>query len=103
MNLRQKNFALFLMMGIIVTGLPVVAACSLHCAAGGPDVSMPPSFYCTLLSHSFVQSEVFILVFYIALLMDFYLIGKSLILPAGFAAILFKPPRFFLNNPLEYA
>ena len=53
MNLTRKNSILFIIIGILVSGIPVITWCSFYCISS--DLDSPLDASCPLSNHSFVQ------------------------------------------------
>jgi hypothetical protein len=55
MNPIRKNLILLIILGILVSGLPVIALCSSYCFSGALGVDSPVDGSCPFSFHSFAQ------------------------------------------------
>ncbi len=92
MNLTKKNLILFITIGILVSGIPVITWCSSYCVASDLDFSVDGS--CPFSYHSFVQIAMALSALFILPLADPFLVRDRQFIPPGVYLPLFKPPRF---------
>ena len=94
MNLAQKNIILFVILGILVSGIPALTLCSTHCVTSNPSPDFHKELKCSLSNHSFFQHSIALAIFYTIPLVGFFLVMNRLFIPAGFFPTPFRPPRF---------
>jgi hypothetical protein len=94
-NLR-KNLILFLFVGLLVTGIPVIAFCASYCASGDFDVFSALDESCPFTYDSFERFTIVLSALFILPLAGLFIASDRQSLPAGVCRPLFKPPRFFL-------
>lgn len=93
MKLTRKNLVLFMIIGIMAYGIPIIAMCSSHCAAGSPDFDSPKDASCSISSHFFVQYHIELSALFILPLVSLFVVIKKLCIPSGFYLSLFRPPK----------
>ena len=94
MNPIRKNLILLITLGILVSGLPVIALCSSYCFSGALGVDSPVDGSCPFSFHSFVQLVIGGSAFFVLPLAGLFHVRDSQFIPAGVYWSLFKPPRF---------
>jgi hypothetical protein len=94
MKINRKNLILFIILGLMAHGIPVMAICSSNCAAGNPDLYSTMDGSCTFLCHSFFQSAILLSVIFGLPVAGLFLVRDRQTLPPGVYLLLFKPPRF---------
>lgn len=90
----NKNLALFIALGIMAYGIPVMAMCSSNCAVGNPDVDHTKDGNCSFLYHPYFQVGVLLPVLFVSLVAGLFFVRDRLFLPPGVYLPLFRPPRF---------
>ena len=89
MNFTRKNIIPFIIIGILVSGIPIITLCSFYCISGDLDSSMDAN--CPLSNHSFVQIAIMLFLPFAGLC----LVRNRQLIPPGIYLCLFKPPRSF--------
>jgi hypothetical protein len=99
MNPIRKNLILLIILGILVSGLPVITLCSSYCVSSdlGFDSSVDGS--CPFAYHSFVQVAMVLSALFVLPLAGFFLVRDRQFIPPGVYWSPFRPPQIFpLNN-----
>jgi hypothetical protein len=94
MNLTRKNLTLFIIIGILVSGIPVITLCSSYCVSSDLDLDSPVDGSCPFSYHSFVQIAIVLSAFFVLPLAGLFLVRDRQFIPPGVYLPLFKPPRF---------
>jgi hypothetical protein len=94
MNLTKKNLILLVIIGILVSGIPVITICSSYCVSSGPDLDSPMDGSCPFSFHSFVQIAIGLSALFVLPLVGFFLVRDRQFIPPGVYWPLFRPPRF---------
>ena len=92
MNLTRKNLILLIIIGILVSGIPVITLCSFYCISG--DLDSPLDASCPLTTHSFVQIAIMLSAYIVLPFAGLFLVRGRQFIPPGIYLPLFKPPRF---------
>jgi hypothetical protein len=95
MNLTRKNIILFIIIGILVSGIPVITLCSSYCVSSDLDLDSPMDGSCPFSYHSFVQIAIVLSALFVLPLAGLFLVRDRQFIPSGVYLPLFKPPRFF--------
>ncbi len=93
MNLTKKNLILFIIIGILVSGIPVIPWCASYCVSS--DLDSPVDGSCPFSYHSFVQIAIVLSALFVLPLAGLFLVRARQFIPPGVYLPLFKPPRFF--------
>ena len=94
MNLTKKNLSLLVIIGILVSGIPVSTLCSSYCVSNNLDLDSPMDGSCPFSYHSFFQIAIVLSAFFVLPLAGLFLVRDRQLLPPGVYLPLFKPPRF---------
>jgi hypothetical protein len=94
MTLTRKNLTLFIIIGILVSGIPVITLCSSYCVSSDLDLDSPVDGSCPFSYHSFVQIAIVLSAFFVLPLAGLFLVRDRQFIPPGVYLPLFKPPRF---------
>lgn len=94
MNLTKKNLILLVIIGILVSGIPVITICSSYCVSSGPDLDSPMDGSCPFSFHSFVQIAIGLSALFVLPLVGLFLVRDRQFIPLGVYLPLFRPPRF---------
>ena len=92
MNITKKHLILLVIIGILVSGIPVITLCSFYCISGDHDSPLDAS--CPLSTHSFVQIAIMLSALIVLPLAGLFLVKDRQLIPPGSYLPLFKPPRF---------
>jgi hypothetical protein len=96
MNLIKKNLILFIIIGILGSGIPVITLCSSYCVSSNLDLDSPMDGSCPFADHSFVQIAIVLSALFVLPLAGLFLVRDRQFIPPGVYWPLFKPPRFSL-------
>jgi hypothetical protein len=94
MNPIRKNLILLTIIGILVSGIPVIALCSFSCISGGLDRDSHMDASCPLSNHSLVLIAVMLSALLVLPFAGPFLAWVRQFIPPGIYLPLFKPPRF---------
>ena len=94
MNITKKNLILFVIIGILVSGIPVITLCSSSCVSNDLDLDSSVDGSCPFSFHSFVQIIIVLSALFILPLAGFFLVRNRQFIPSGAYWSLFRPPRF---------
>jgi hypothetical protein len=94
MNLTRKNLILLIIIGILVSGIPVITLCSFSCISSDLDRNSPLDASCPLSNHSFVQIALMLSALIVLPFAGLFLVRDRQFIPPGIYLPLFKPPRF---------
>jgi hypothetical protein len=94
MNITKKHLILFIIIGILVSGIPVITMCSSYCVSSDPDLDSAMEGSCPFSDHSFVQIAIVLSALFVLPLAGLFLIRDRQFIPPGVYLPLFKPPRF---------
>jgi hypothetical protein len=94
MILTKKNLSLLVIIGILVSGIPVSTLCSSYCVSNNLDLDSPMDGSCPFSYHSFFQIAIVLSAFFVLPLAGLFLVRDRQLLPPGVYLPLFKPPRF---------
>ena len=94
MNRTRKNLILLTIIGILVSGIPVITLCSVYCISSDLDLDSPLDASCPLSTHSFVQIAIMLSALIVLPLAGLFLVKDRQLIPPGSYLPLFKPPRF---------
>jgi hypothetical protein len=96
MNFTKKNLILFIIIGILVSGIPVITSCSSYCVSNDLDLDSLMDGSCPFSFHSFVQIIIVLSALFVLPLAGFFLVRDRQFISPGVYWPLFKPPRFSL-------
>jgi len=94
MNLTRKNLILFIIIGILVSSIPVITLCSSYCASSDLALDSPVDGSCPFSYHSFVQITIGLSALFVLPRAGLFLFRGRQFIPPGVYLPLFKPPRF---------
>jgi hypothetical protein len=94
MNLTRKNLILFIIIGILVSGIPVITLYSSSCISRGLDLDSPMDASCPFSYDSFVQVAIGLSALFVLPFAGLFLVRDRQFIPTGVYLPLFKPPRF---------
>jgi hypothetical protein len=94
MNLTRKNLILFIIIGILVSGIPVIILCSSYCVSSDLDLYTPVDGRCPFSYDSFVKIAIGLSALFVLPLAGLFLVRDRQFIPSGVYWPLFKPPRF---------
>ena len=94
MNITKKHLILFIIIGILVSGIPVITLCSSYCVSSDLDLDSPRDGSCPFLYHSLVQIAIVLSALFVLPLAGLFLVRDRQFIPSGVYLPLFKPPRF---------
>ena len=57
MNITKKHLILFIIIGILVSGIPVITLCSFYCVSSDLDLDSPMDGSCPFSYHSFLYGQ----------------------------------------------
>jgi hypothetical protein len=92
MNHAKKHLIMFIIAGILLTGIPVITLCSFYCFSSDLDSTLDGS--CTFSFHSFVQIAIGFSALFVLPIAGLFLVWDRQFTPTGVYLPLFKPPRF---------
>jgi len=93
MNITKKHLVLLVIIGILVSGIPVITLCSSYCVSSSPDLDSAMDGSGTFSFHSFIWVVNELSALFILPLAGFFLVRDSQFIPSGASWPLFKPPR----------
>jgi hypothetical protein len=94
MNLTKKNLILLVIIGILMSGIPVITMCSSYCVSNDPDLDSPMDGSCPFSFHSFVQIAIGLSALFVLPLVGLFLVRDRQFIPPGVYWPFFRPPRF---------
>ena len=94
MNITKKHLILFVIIGILVSGIPVITLCSSYCVSSDSNLDSPMDGSCPFSFHSFVQIVIVLSALFVLPLVGLFLVSDRQFIPPGVYLPLFKPPRF---------
>ena len=94
MNLTWKNIIPFIIIGILVSGIPLIILCSAYCVSSDLNLDSPMDGGCPFSFHSFVQMVMVLSVLLVLPLAGLFLVRDRQFIPPGVYWPLFRPPRF---------
>jgi hypothetical protein len=94
MNLTKKNLILLVIIGILMSGIPVITLCSSYCVSSDQYLDSPMDGSCPFSYHSFFQIVILLSAFFVLPFAGLFLVRDRQFLPPGVYLPLFKPPRF---------
>jgi len=94
MSTTKKHLVLFVIIGIFVSGIPVITLCSSYCVSSNPDLDSPMDGCCNFSFHSFVWVVIVLSALFILPLVGIFLIWDRQFIPSEAYWPLFRPPRF---------
>jgi hypothetical protein len=93
MNVTKKHFILFVIIGILTSGIPVITLCSSYCVSSNPDLDSPMDGSCPFTLHSFIQVIVVLSALFILPFAGQFFFRDRQFIPPGVCWPLFRPPR----------
>ena len=94
MNITKKHLILLVIIGILVSGIPVITLCSSYCVSMSPDLDSPMNGSCPNSLHPFFQIAMVLSALLILPFVGLFLIrDRQFIKPETFWP-LFRPPRY---------
>ena len=93
MKLIKKNLILFIIIGVLVSGIPVITLCSSYCVSNDLDLDSTGEGSCPFSYHSFVLIAIVLSALFILPLAGLFLVRDRQFIPPGVYLLLFKPPR----------
>jgi hypothetical protein len=94
MNITKKHLVLFVIIGILMSGIPGITLCSSYCVSNNPDLDSPMGESCPFTFHSFVQVIIVLSALFVLPLAGFFLARDRQFIPPEAYWPLFRPPRF---------
>jgi hypothetical protein len=94
MKITKKHLILLIIIGILVSGIPVVTLCSSYCVSSDLDLDSAMDGSCPFAYHSFVQVAMVLSALFVLPLAGFFLVRDRQFIPPGVYWPLFRPPRF---------
>jgi hypothetical protein len=94
MNLNRRNLFLPIIIGIIVSGIPVINLCSSYCVSSDLELDSAMDGSCPFASHSFVQIAFVLSALFVLTLAGLFIVRDRQFIPLGVYGPLFRPPRF---------
>jgi hypothetical protein len=94
MNFTKKNFILFVIAGILLSGIPVITTCSTYCLSSDSVLDSPMDGSCPFSYDLFFPIAIVLSALFVLALASLFLVRERQILPPGVYLPLFKPPRF---------
>jgi hypothetical protein len=93
MKFTQKNLIIFIILGMVASGIPAITLCSSHCVVSNASLDIPPDGPCSFSAHAFVQMGIEESSFAVTPLLGFFQITSAVFIPPGHFLSIFKPPR----------
>lgn len=94
MNLSRKNLILPIIVGILVSGIPVITLYSSYCGASEADSNSAVDGNCPFSLDSFAPIAMLLSALFVLPLAGFSLVIQQQFIPPGAYWPLLKPPRF---------
>jgi hypothetical protein len=94
MKITKKQLILLIIIGILVSGIPVITLCSSYCVSSELDLDSAMDGSCPFANHSFVQIVIVLSALFVLPLAGFCLVSDRQFIPPGVYWPLFRPPRF---------
>jgi hypothetical protein len=94
MKITKKHLILFIIIGILVSGVPVLTMCSTYCVSSDSDLDSAMDGSCPFAFHSFVQVAIVLSALFVLPLAGFFIFRDRQFIPPGVYWPLFRPPRF---------
>ena len=94
MKITKKHLILFIIIGILVSGIPVITMCSSYCASSDPGLDSAMDGSCPFSFHSFVQVAIVLSALFVLPLAGFFIFRDRQFVKPGVYWPLFRPPRF---------
>jgi hypothetical protein len=94
MNITKKHLILLVIIGILVSGIPVITLYSSYCVSSDLDLDSPVDGSCPFSYHSFVQIAIGLSALFVLPLAGLFLVKDKQFIRPGVYLHLFKPPRF---------
>jgi hypothetical protein len=94
MKITKKHLILLIILGILVSGIPVITLCSSYCVASDLDLDSAMDGSCPFAYHSFDQVAMVLSALFVLPLAGFFLVRDRQFIPPGVYWPLFRPPRF---------
>jgi hypothetical protein len=94
MKITKKHLILLVIIGILVSGIPVITLCSSYCVSSDLDLDSPVDRSCPFSYHSFVQIAIGLSALFVLLLAGLFFVKDKQFIPPEVHLPIFKPPRF---------
>ena len=94
MNISKKNLIPLIIIGVLVSGIPVITLCSSYCVSSNPDLDSSMDGSCPFLFHSFVQIVIVMSALFILPFAGRFVARERQFIPPGVYWPLFRPPRY---------
>jgi hypothetical protein len=94
MNLNQKNVFLPVLIGILVSGIPIINLCSSYCVSSDLELDSATDGSCPFALHSLVQIAFVLSAFFVLTLAGLFIVRDRQFIPPGVSGPPFRPPRF---------
>jgi hypothetical protein len=94
MNITKKHLILFIIIGLLVSGIPVLTLCSSYCVSSELDLDSAMDGSCPFIFHSFIQIALVLSALVVLPLAGFFKARERQFIPPGAYWPLFRPPRF---------
>ena len=94
MNLNRKNLILPIIIGILVSGIPVTTLYSYYCGTSAADIYSALDGNCPFSFDSFASIAMVLSALFVLPLAGLSLVSQQQITPPGAYWPLLKPPRF---------
>ena len=94
MNLTRKNHILLIIIGILVSGIPLITLCSSYCGSSDFEFYFDVGGSCPFSYDLFVKIAIVLSALFVLPLAGFFIAEDRQFIPPGVYWPLFKPPRF---------
>lgn len=94
MNLTRKNLILFIVIGVLVSGIPVLTLFLSYCNTSGLALDSPMYAGCAFSYHAFIQIAVVLSALFVLPLVGPFLAREGQFIRPEVYLPIFKPPRF---------
>ena len=93
MTITRKHVIMFLLIGLLVSGIPAITTCSSSCVSSGQDLDVSTGGSCPFTLQIFAQSVFMLFPLFVLPLAGFLLTGEQIFIASDFYRLLFRPPR----------
>lgn len=94
MDIAKKHLILAIIIGLLLSGIPVITLCSSYCASSDRDFDTAMDGSCPFAFHSFVQINLLLSALFVLPFAGFFIVRERQFIPPGVYWPLFRPPRF---------
>jgi hypothetical protein len=94
MNITKKHLIPIIIIGMLVSGIPVITMCSTNCASSDLDMDSPMDGSCPFANPSFVQIVIVLSALLVLPLIGLILFRDRQFIPPGICRPPYRPPRF---------